>query len=288
VRLDAANTAIVLDSTADFPTGPERFHNWRIVPLYVNVAGASYRDYVDLGPEELYAQLAALAAPPTTSQPTPGDFLAVFEELAVRYERVYSLQLSSTLSGTFESAQAAAAEVGDAIRVVDTRTVSAAVAMLGLAVQRLLDRGTDDEEIEALVRRYLDTHGLLFTVETLEFLARGGRIGRAAAFAGTLLNVKPILGIEDGEVVPLKRVRGSQKALGELCTLLVAATEDAPTLRIGLAHAAAADRVATLEQTVRQARPKAQIEVVTSLGAVVGTHAGPGTLGLFWFDDITP
>ncbi len=254
----------------------------------MNVAGTSYRDYVDLGPDELYAQLAGLTAAPTTAQPTPGDFLSVYEELLTRYERVYSLQLSSTLSGTFASAQAAATDAGDAVRVVDTRTVSAAIAMLGLAVQRLLDRGTDDDEVEGLTRRYLETHGLLFTVDTLEFLARGGRIGRAAAFAGALLNVKPILGLEDGEVVPLRRVRGSQKALEELRTLLVEATEDSATLRIGLAHAAAADRLAVLERMVREARPQAQVEVVTSLGAVVGTHAGPGTLGLFWFDDSTP
>jgi fatty acid kinase fatty acid binding subunit len=285
VNLDAQNTAIVLDSTADFPEGPERFPNWRIVPLYINVGGRSHRDYVDFGPEELYARLADLAEPPTTAQPAPGDFLSVYEELAACYERIYSLQLSSTLSGTFASAQAAAAEVGEAVRVIDTRTVSAAVAMLGLALQRRLERGTSDDEIDRLVRRYLGTHGLLFTVDTLEFLARGGRIGRAAALAGTLLNVKPILGIQDGEVLPLKRVRGSQKALEELRALFAAATVDTPSLRIGFAHAVAVDRVAALERLVREARPQAQLEVVTALGAVVGTHAGPGTLGLFWFDD---
>jgi fatty acid kinase fatty acid binding subunit len=283
VNLTPSNTAIVLDSTADFPEGPERFPNWRIAPLYVNIGGASYRDYVDLAPAELYARLGA--EPATTSQPTPADFLTVYEELAGRYERIYSLQLSSTLSGTFASAQTAAASVGDAVRVVDTRTVSAAIAMLALAVQRRLERGTTDEEIDALVERYLATHGLLFTVDTLDYLARGGRIGRGAAFAGTLLSVKPILGIEDGEVVPLKRVRGSGKALEELGTLLAAATVDSPTLRIGLAHAVAPDRVAELERIVRETRPQAVIEVVTGLGAVVGVHAGPGTLGLFWFDD---
>jgi len=284
VKLTAANTAIVLDSTADFPEGPERFPNWRVVPLYVNFGGTSYRDYVDLGPDELYGRLADAPQSPTTSQPTPGDFLAVYEELA-GYERILSLQLSSTLSGTFASAAAAAATAGGAVRVIDTRTVSAAVAMLALAVERRLDRGTTDEEIEALLERFRATHGLLFTVDTLEFLARGGRIGRAAALAGMLLNVKPILGLEEGEVVPLKRVRGSQKALEELRDLLVAATGETPSLRIGLAHAAAPERVATLERLVREARPRAQVEIVTSLGAVVGTHAGPGTLGLFWFDD---
>jgi DegV family protein with EDD domain len=285
MNLTAENTAIVLDSTADFPDAPDRFPNWRVVPLYVNFGETSYRDYVDLGPDEFYRRLASSTETPTTSQPTPGDFAAVYEELACRYDRILSLQLSSTLSGTFASAETAAALVGSAVRVIDTRTVSAAVAMLALAIQRRLDRGTTDEEIDALLERYLDTHGLLFTVDTLEYLARGGRIGRAAAFAGTLLNVKPILGIEDGEVVPLKRVRGSQKAFEEFRTLLESGTDDVPSLRLGLAHAAAPERLATLEGIVRTARPQAEVEVLTSLGAVVGAHAGPGTLGLFWFDD---
>jgi len=275
----------VLDSTADFPEAQERYPGWRVVPLYVNFGDASYRDYVDLGPDAFYERLAASPVVPTTSQPTPGDFVSVYEELAGRYERILSLQLSSTLSGTLASAQAAAATVGDAVRVIDTRTVSAAIAMLAFAVQRRLDRGTTDEEIDALVERYRSTHGLLFTVDTLEYLARGGRIGRAAAFTGTLLNVKPILGIEDGEVIPLKRVRGSQNALAELGNRLVAATTDEPSLRVGFADAEAPHRVAALEKIVRESRPRAQVEVVTTLGAVVGTHAGPGTLGLFWFDD---
>ena len=99
MRLTSANTAIVLDSTADYPQGSERFPNWRIVPLYVNFGATSYRDYVDLGPDKFYARLRDAPEQPTTSQPTPGDFLAVYEQLAATYERIYSLQLSSTLSG---------------------------------------------------------------------------------------------------------------------------------------------------------------------------------------------
>ena len=148
------------------------------------------------------------------------------------------------------------------MRVIDTLTVSAATAMLGFALQRRLERGTTDEEIDAVIDRYRATHGLLFTVDTLEYLARGGRIGRAAALAGALLNVKPILTIEDGEVVPLKRVRGSQKALDELRALFAAGSSDAPSLRVGLAHAAAPDRLARAEALVAAARPSAQIEIV--------------------------
>jgi DegV family protein with EDD domain len=285
VKLTAENTAIVLDSTADFPQGPERFANWRIVPLYVRFGAESRKDYVELGPDEFYARLRTENELPTTSQPTPADFAAVYEDLATRYDRILSLQLSSTLSGTFASAQAAGTVGGDRVRVVDTRTVSAAVAMLALAVQRRLERGTTDEEIDALVEWYRGNHGLLFTVDTLDYLARGGRIGRAAALAGSLLNVKPILTIEDGEVVPLKRVRGQQRALEEFRAIFESGSRDTPALHVGMAHAAAPERLHALQEMVTAARPHAVVDGAVVLGAVVGTHAGPGTIGLFWFDD---
>ena len=286
MNLTAANTAIVLDSTADFPEGPARFPNWRVVPLYVRFGTESFADYVELGPDEFYERLRSAAAPPTTSQPTPGDFLAVYEELALRYERILSLQLSSTLSGTFASAGTAAATLGHpSVRVIDTRTVSAAIAMLALAVQRRLERGTTDEEVDALVERYRHDHGLLFTVDTLEYLAKGGRIGRASALAGSLLDVKPILTIDDGEVVPLKRVRGHARALAEFRAIFEAGSTDAPSLHVGIAHAAAPERLEAVRGLVAEARPQAVVDVATTLGAVVGTHAGPGTVGFFWFDD---
>ena len=137
------------------------------------------------------------------------------------YERIFSLHVSARVSGTFASAEAAAAELGHGIvRAIDTETASASIAMLALAIQRRLERGTSDEEIDALVERYRRERGLLFTVDTLEFLQRGGRIGKAAAFAGTLLHVKPILSIRDGEVEPVKRVRGERKAFAELAEAL--------------------------------------------------------------------
>jgi fatty acid kinase fatty acid binding subunit len=286
VRLTAENTAVVLDSTADFPDAPDRFPNFRVVPLYVRFGDESFRDYVDIDAPRFYERLQSADPLPTTSQPTPGDFLAVYEALAPRYERILSLQISSTLSGTFGSAEAAAGMLGgDAVRVIDTRTVSASLALLALGVQRRLERGTDDDEIEAFVGRYGREHRLLFTVNTLEYLAKGGRIGKAAAFAGNLLNVKPILTIRDGEVVPLKRVRGNQKAFQEFRQLFESTTTDTPSLRVGIAHAAAPERLEALRALVQHVRPQARIEIATTLGAVVGTHAGPGTVGFFWFDD---
>jgi DegV family protein with EDD domain len=283
--LTTENTAIVVDSTADFPEAPQRFPNWRVVPLYVRFGQESYRDYVELGPDEFYSRLRTARELPTTSQPTPGDFMAAYRELK-SFERVYSLHISAKLSGTYESARMAAEEVAaERIRPIDSGTASAAVAMLGLAIQRRLERGTSDEEIDALVERYRRERGLLFTVETLEFLQRGGRIGRAAAWAGTLLNIKPILTIDDGEVLPLKRVRGSQKALQEFASVFRRETDDADGLRVGIAHADAPDRVDAIRALVEDIRPGAEIEHVTTLGAVIGTHSGPGCVGFFWFRD---
>jgi DegV family protein with EDD domain len=283
VNLNAENTAIVLDSTADFPEAPQRFPNWRVVPLYVLFGDQSYRDYVELAPAEFYARLRTAPELPTTSQPTPGDFLQTYEELA-GYERIYSVHISAALSGTYQSARSAAAELGDKVRVVDSESASAAITILGLAIQRRLERGTTDDEIDALIERYKKEAGLIFTVDTLEFLRRGGRIGRASAWAGQLLHVKPILTIER-EVIPLKRVRGNQKAMQEFVSAFTSESEDSPTLKVGIAHADAPERAEQLRKMVGNERPQAEVEIITTLGAVVGTHAGPGTVGFFWFDD---
>ena len=285
MELHAGNTAIVLDSTADFPDAEERFPSWRVVPLYVRFGDESFRDYVELGPHEFYERLRTASELPATSQPTPGDFLRAYEELS-GYERILSLHIPLAMSGTVESARRAGEELGGGrVRAIDSGTVSAGLAMLALAVQRRLERGTTDEEIDALVERYGHAAGMIFTVETLEFLARGGRIGKARAWGGQLLNVKPILTIEHDEIVPVKRVRGNQKAFREFVRAFDEGSVDRPSLRVGMAGADAPDREQALRELVARTRPQAQIEVATSLGAVVGTHAGPGAVGFFWFDD---
>ena len=285
MTLTAANTALVLDSTADLPDAARRFPNWRVVPLHVRFRDETFRDGVDLDSDAFYERLRASPAPPTTAQPSPGELLDCYRALD-GYERILSLHVSARVSGTFASAEAAAQEVGAGrVRVVDTETASASIGLLALAIQRRLERGTSDEELDALIERYRRERGLLFTVETLEYLLRGGRIGKARALAGTLLNVRPILSIEEGEVVPVKRVRGDAKALAELVDGLDAATEDGPELRLAIAHAAAPERAVELERRVRERRPLAQLELVVSLGAVIGTHAGPGTVAVFWFRD---
>jgi DegV family protein with EDD domain len=285
VRLSAENTAVVLDSTADCPDAQARHPNWRFVPLYLRFGDETFREYVDISPEEFYRRLRGSPEPPKSSQPTPADFAAVYEELS-GYEKILAVLLSAKLSGTFESARLAAESAGDQrVTVVDSGVICGGAVILADALQRRLERGTTEEELLSLVERFRQSRGLLFTVETLEYLIRGGRIGKASGLAGQLLNVKPILYFDDGEVAPLKRVRGRAKAVVEFEALFLADTEDSPDLHVGVGHADAPADAEKLVERIRSARPNASLDIVTTLGPVIGTHGGPGTLGLFWFQD---
>jgi len=283
VHLSSENTALVLDSTADLPDPSSRHPNWRLVPLYVHFGDETFRDHTELTPLDFYARLRGAAVSPKTSQPTPGDFAAAFEGLT-GYERIFCVLISGKLSGTVESARLAARDAGGVVTVIDSESASGGIVVLADAIQRQLERGTTDEEVDELAARFRRESGLLFTVDTLDYLVRGGRIGKAAGLAGQLMNVKPILTIR-GEVEPLKRVRGRSKALAEFERLFVEATDDTPDLHVGVAHADAADEARALVERLRRARPSASFDFEAELGPVIGTHGGPGTLGLFWFRD---
>jgi DegV family protein with EDD domain len=208
VLLSPENTAVVVDSTADLPNATARHANWRMVPLYVQFGTETFRDYVDLDPEDFYQRLRRSPEPPRTSQPTPADFAAAYESLA-GYARIIAVVISAKLSGTYESARLGAESAGDErVVVIDSGSVSGGIVILADAIQRRLERGATDDDVQAVADRFRRESGLLFTVDTLDFLVRGGRVGKAAGLAGQLLSVKPILAIEHGEVVPRKRVRG--------------------------------------------------------------------------------
>jgi DegV family protein with EDD domain len=285
VPLSAEKTAVVLDSTADLPDPQGRHPNWRLVPLYVRFGDETFREYVDITPEEFYRRLRESSVPPKSSQPSPADFQSTFESLS-EYEHILCVVLSAKISGTYESARLAAAEMGDGrVKVIDSGVTSGGTVILADAIQRRLKAGTDQAEIDGLVERFKQERGLLFTVDTLEYLIRGGRIGRAAGLAGQLLSVKPILVLDDGEVAPLKRVRGRGKAIAELASIFEAESKDVPGLHVGVGHAEAPEDAEDLVQRVQAARPQASLDLLVTLGPVIGTHGGPGTLGLFWFQD---
>jgi DegV family protein with EDD domain len=287
VRLSAETTAVVLDSTADLPDPAARHPNWRLVPLYVRFGDETLRDHVDLTAAEFYDRLRATSVQPATSQPTPGDFQEAFEALA-DFEHIVCITVSAKLSGTFESARLAAEAIGGGkILLVDSASASAGIVILAEAIQRRLSPGTSDDEIESVAERFRREADLRFTVDTLDYLVRGGRIGKAAGLVGQLLNVKPILTIREGEVEPVKRVRGRAKAFAEFEQALVSGSENDPSWHLAVAHADAQADVDRIVAMIERVRPNATLDLVTTLGPVVGTHGGPGTLGLFWFRDPT-
>lgn len=285
MNLTADNTAIVLDSTADLPDAAQRHASWRVVPLYVRFGDELYRDYVDIQPAEFYRRLRASKEQPRSSQPSPGDFGNAIAELD-GYARVLILTLSARLSGTYDSARAAAeADPSGRARAFDTGFVSGAIVLLAEAIQRRLERGTDDDEIFELVEHFRQSARFVFTLDTLEYLVRGGRAGRAAALAGALVAVKPVLEVAGGENVPLRRVRGRARALAELERMFVRETVDEASVRVGLVHADAERELEELGTRLRAARPRASFDFQGTFGPVLGTNAGPGAVAVCWYRD---
>jgi DegV family protein with EDD domain len=281
--------AVVTDSTSYLPRDLVAARRINEVSLYVSDGGTQRRELDISDYARFYADLRAATGVPTTSQPSIGDFTAAYEPLVTAGRDVVSIHISGGISGTVESARQAAAEVaarhdGRRIEVVDSTVSAGALGLVALAAAIRAEAGVDADAVVAAANDAIAAMRFWFAVDTLEYLRRGGRIGRARAWAGNLLHVKPILTI-DREVIPLKRVRGNQKAMQTFVGEFRSHSEDGPTLKVGIAHADAPQRAEQLRSRVRGERPQADIEVVTTLGAVVGTHAGPGTVGFFWFDD---
>jgi uncharacterized protein len=278
----AANTAIVLDSTADVGDARARCANWRMVPLTVSFGDESFRDYVDIGPEEFYRRLATSTETPRTAAPSPGAWGDAFAELS-GYSRIVALPVSSRVSASMQSAEIAARDAdpgGERIAVLDTLSVSVGTVLLAEGMQRLLVRGVPDNE---LMTWFEDARGrlrLIFSLDTLAYLQRGGRIGRAQAMVGGVLGLRPILTLKDGEVAPLRRVRGARRAREEFERFLCEQVPQDGTAHVAIAHAQAPAAAADLQAMVARVRPRAVVERVCELGAVVGTHGGPGTLGM--------
>jgi DegV family protein with EDD domain len=262
----------------------------RIVPLTVRFGDEELRDYVDLTPERFYQRLQSSPVLPRTSQPSPQAFSAVYADLLTHAgcRHVVSLHVSGALSGTVQAARLAAAAWEGRVTVLDGRLASAGTALCARRVLAQLDAGTTREAVVAYVEGFAARCRLVFSVDTLEYLERGGRIGRAQALVGGLLNVRPILGLADGVVAPLGRVRGASRVLGAFRDQLVAGSPAAGPLRVAVAHACAPQGADGIVAMVRETRPEATVELVTTLGAVIGTYAGPGALGLAWVAEPGP
>jgi DegV family protein with EDD domain len=275
--LSKQSVAIVTDSTADLPPQLAASRSITVVPLTLNFEGKALLDGLDIRPDEFYRRLPSATAHPTTSQPSAGRFAKAYSSLLADHDAVVSIHISEKLSGTYESARQAS-EMTDPkrVRVVDSENVSMSLGLLTLAAAVLASSGQGAEAIEAKMLEMRDHLRTYFSVATLEFLRRGGRIGNASALLGSVLQVKPVLCIRDGLVTPLERVRTFDRALNRIVEL-TREVDRGQGVCVIVGHAGAeADAV----RIAGELEPIAETLMIQPLGPVVGAHAGPGVVGV--------
>ncbi len=278
-----SKVAIVTDSTAYLPAELTRSLNIFSVPLQLIWGEETYRDGVDITPEQFYTRLPDAKVLPTTSQPSPAAFRAIYEQLLEEGYDVLSVHISSKLSGTMDSAiQARQTFPGARIELVDSLSTSIVMGFAILEAARAAQQGASLGECRVIVEKSLQNSKIFFLVSTLEYLRRGGRIGGAQAFVGTVLNLKPILELRDGRIEAVERVRTLAKAQDRLLEIFHQQIGDRRPVRIGVVHANAP---AEADQMVKRASALFSVNdvretVVTPVSPVIGTHTGPGCIGL--------
>jgi DegV family protein with EDD domain len=267
---------IVTDSTADLTKEQQQAAGITVVPLNVHFGDEVFRDHVDLTADEFFRRLKGSAQLPRTSQPSVGVFEEAYRTLRENGDEIVSVHLSSKVSGTYNSALMAAKGVDEqAIEVVDSLSTSMALGFMALEGARMARAGRDRATIAARMRALVPKARVICVVDTLTYLERGGRIGKARALLGSLLNVKPILQLNDGEVVPIGRARGRPQALNKLVELL---ERDGQVSQLAIMHGAAQADAEQLRERVAASYPGLDI-LLTEIGAVLGTHTGPGVIG---------
>jgi DegV family protein with EDD domain len=290
-----AEVRVVTDSTSDLPAELARAHGIHVVPLLVIIGDRIYHDGIDLTARDFYERLESGPVSPRTNPPPRGDFLKVYRESAARKD-VLSIHISEKLSQTGVNARAVVEEAGPALAalrpasvgrpfaaaVVDSESVSLGLGLLALFAARMAQRGLDLGAIHGRIEAMRERMHVLFVMDTLEYLARGGRIGKARALLGKVLGVKPILGVADGEVVAVDRVRGGRAAHPRLAELFAQRVDPQRPVVAAVGHSKAPIWADRLRALLEERFVTAEL-MVTEIGPVVGTHAGPGTVGAAMF-----
>ena len=288
---DRRPVAVVTDSSADLADSVLDRHRIALVPLQVVWGDRTFLDRVELRPDEFYRRLRTLKELPTTSQPTPGDFVRVFRDARREAHEVVAVLLSGSLSGTWQSGQAARKASGlDGIHIVDSRTASLGLGLLALRAAELAEAGWAGVEIAAELERVKRQSGMFLTVDRYDNLIRSGRVSRGKAWLGGMLDVKPILSLDpDGRVVPLDRVRGRDNLVPRVLSLLERRLTPRPrAVRFGVAHADAPEVAARIQNALVAAYRPRDCFVSLATG-VLGTHVGPGAWAVFYqIEDGTP
>lgn len=275
--------AIVTDSTCDLTAAELAQLDVRRVPLYVAFQGKTHKDWVEIQPKDIIAGVQAGADLPSTSQPSPEDFSVAYREaIAAGATEILVVTISSPLSGTFQSANLAAKDAGVPVSLVDSRGASAGVGWLVRQAVAMRRAGRGREDIAAALDALKVHQMVLFSVGTLDFLQKGGRIGRASALLGGLLNIRPILTLEEGKIAPAAKVRGTKKAIAEIVDRIRAHAAAHPgRLVLDFLHIQDEAAAQTLRQAVRDAGIDFQDGAVYEIGAVIAAHVGPGTFGVY-------
>jgi len=279
--------ALVTDSTAFLPAELVEKHSINIAPLIVIWDEKNFEDGVDITPSEFYTRLKTSKTMPSTSQAAVGKMHSIFQPLVERGMDVLGIFISSKFSGTMQSAIQAREMMGGAaerITLVDSLSTSMCMGFMVLAAARAIEKGANLQECLAVVEKAREQSGVFFAVDTLEFLHRGGRIGGAQRFIGSALNLKPILSIIDGKVEGVERIRTKSKAHDRLLELVAERVKGRQNIRLATVHANAREEAdALLSRAAAQLNP---IETFcTEVSPVIGTHTGPGTVGLAYSFD---
>ena len=272
--------AVVTDSTAYLPEGVAESFAVGVVPLHVVLGSRTGTEGADVSPGDVASALAERRIQVSTSRPTPGELAAAYRATGARC--IVSVHLSAELSGTYDAAVLGAAEVesdGIEVRVLDSGTIAMGLGFAVLAAARAARDGGGVDEVEAAARKTAEETDVLFYVDTLEHLRRGGRIGAAAALVGTALAVKPLLHVIGGRIAPLEKVRTASKALARLEELAVDRAGSGP-VDVAVHHLAAGDKATALADRLLARIPGLDSVHVSEVGAVVGAHVGPGLLGV--------
>lgn len=280
--------AIVTDSTAYLPPECIKQYNISIAPLSVIWNHDVYRDGVDILPEEFYTRLATSKTMPTTSQVTPGALHDIFQALLAQGYDVLGIFLSSKISGTVQSALQAREMIAGAeknIAIVDSLWTTMAMGLPVLTAARAAQAGENLTACEHIVQRACQNSGVLFVVETLEFLRRGGRIGGAQALLGSALNIKPILEMHGGKIESVEKIRSKQKAMQRAVEIVAERIKGRESIRLAVTQAnSESDALTLLESARSELNP---VETFSSpLSPVIGTHAGPGTVALSYMSGV--
>jgi len=278
--------AIVTDSSPNIPDQIIKELGIHVVPLTVIWGEESYYDGVDITVTDFYKRLETAKVMPSTSQPSVADFEVLFRSLYQDGYEILAILLTEDLSGTISSATQAKKMLPEAsIEIVNSRTLAMAHGFHVLAAARAANSGASLAECKRIAEDARDRSGVVFVLDTLEFLHRGGRIGGAKRFVGTLLNVKPILAIEDGVIITLDQVRTQKKALETIVDIIVERTQDHKTIRLATLHA---NNPETAQFILDEAVKRLSLEekVFSELSPVLGTHAGPGAVGLAYLVDM--